>query len=155
MFLLNLLLALAWVAVTGQFTPASFVVGFALSYFVLWLTQRTVGPSPYFGRVSRAVSFVLFFLWKVIQANLRVTAQILSPRPSLRPAVIAIPLDAQTDLEIVFLANLLTLTPGSLSLDVSNDRRVLYLHVIQVGDVDDERQDVKVTIERRLLELLR
>jgi multisubunit Na+/H+ antiporter MnhE subunit len=38
---------------------------------------------------------------------------------------------------------------------VSNDRRVLYLHVIQVGDVDDERQDVKVTIERRLLELLR
>lgn len=155
MFLLNLLLALAWVSLTGQFNPASFLVGFALSYLALWLMQRTMGPSPYFGRVRRTVAFALFFFWEITLANLRVAVQILSPRPSLRPAVIAIPLEAQTDLGIVFLANLLTLTPGTLSLDVSDDRRVLYLHVIQVEDVEEARQGVKASIERRVLELLR
>jgi multicomponent Na+:H+ antiporter subunit E len=155
MFLLNVLLALAWVALTGQFTPTNYLAGFALSYLMLWLAQRTVGPSTYFGRVRRVVGFFLFFLWLVTEANLRVAGQILAPRPNLRPAVIAVPLEAQSDLEVVFLANLLTLTPGSLSLDVSDDRRVLYVHLMQVDDVEQARRQIKADIERRVIEVLR
>lgn len=155
MFLLNVLLALAWVALTGQFTPVNFVAGFGLSYLMLWLAQRAIGPSSYFGRVRHAVSFFFFFLWLVTDANLRVAAQILAPRPNLRPAVIAVPLEVKTDFEIVLLANVLTLTPGSLSLDVSDDRRVLYVHLIQVDDVEQARRQIKDRIERRALEMLR
>lgn len=155
MFLLNVLLALAWVAMTGEFTPANFLVGFVLSYLMLWVAQRSIGPSTYFARVRRTLAFAFFVWWKLTEANLRVAWQVLSPQQSLRPAVIAVPLAGETDLEIVFLANLLTLTPGSLTLDISDDRRVLYVHIMQVEDVEQTRQEIKEGFERRVLELLR
>ncbi len=73
------------------------------------------------------------------------------------PGVVAIPLDARTDVEIALLANLITLTPGSVSLDLSEDRRVLYVHAMYIdgGDVEAYRRSVKDGLERRVLELLR
>ena len=73
------------------------------------------------------------------------------------PGVVAIPLDARTDAEIALLANLITLTPGSVSLDLSEDRRVLYVHAMYIdgGDVEAYRRSVKQGLERRVLELLR
>jgi multicomponent Na+:H+ antiporter subunit E len=73
------------------------------------------------------------------------------------PGVVAIPLDARTDTEITLLANLITLTPGSVSLDLSEDRRVLYVHAMYIdgGDVEAYRRSVKEGLERRVLELLR
>jgi multicomponent Na+:H+ antiporter subunit E len=73
------------------------------------------------------------------------------------PGVIGIPLDARTDAEITLLANLITLTPGSVSLDLSEDRSVLYVHAMYIdgGDVEAYRRSVKEGLERRVLELLR
>ena len=73
------------------------------------------------------------------------------------PGVIGIPLDARTDAEIALLANLITLTPGSVSLDLSDDRTVLYVHAMYIdgGDVVAYRRSVKDGLERRVLELLR
>lgn len=81
----------------------------------------------------------------------------LAPASYVCPGVIAIPLDARTDAEITLLANLITLTPGSVSLDVSDDRRVLYVHAMYIdgGDVEAYRRAVKEGLERRVLELLR
>ncbi len=70
-------------------------------------------------------------------------------------AIVAIPLDAKTDREITLLANLITLTPGTLSLDVSEDRRFLYVHAMFVEDVESFRDSIKNGFERRLLELMR
>lgn len=156
MLLLNVLLALAWVALTGQFTPANFAIGFVLGYLLLWLMQRMAEPSPYFGKARQVLGFALFFLWQMIKANLQVAYSVLTPGYRMRPGVIAIPLDVQTDAEITLLANLITLTPGSLSLDVSSDRRVLYLHSMNLGDdVDRFRREIKTGFERRVLEVLR
>lgn len=73
------------------------------------------------------------------------------------PGVIGIPLDARTDIEIALLANLITLTPGSVTLDLSEDRLVLYVHAMYIdgGDVEAYRRAVKDGLERRVLELLR
>jgi multicomponent Na+:H+ antiporter subunit E len=73
------------------------------------------------------------------------------------PGVVAIPLDARTDVEIALLANLITLTPGSVTLDLSEDRRVLYVHAMYIdgGDVEAYVRSVKEGLERRVLELLR
>ncbi len=81
----------------------------------------------------------------------------LAPASYVCPGVIAIPLDARTDAEITLLANLITLTPGSVSLDLSEDRRVLYVHAMYIdgGDVEAYRRSVKDGLERRVLELLR
>jgi multicomponent Na+:H+ antiporter subunit E len=68
---------------------------------------------------------------------------------------VAVPLDARTDAEIVLLANLITLTPGTLSLDLSDDRTVLYVHAMYLTDPDELRREIKEGFERRVLEVLR
>lgn len=156
MLLLNVLLALAWVALTGQFTPANLALGFALGYVMLWVAQRAGKRQGYFGKVWQVVSFAAFFLWEMVKANLQVTYYILAPHRKMRPGVIAVPLDARTDMEITLLANLITLTPGTLSLDVSADRRVMYIHSMTLGDETDKfRRQIKDGFERRVLEVLR
>lgn len=155
LFLLNTLLALAWIALTGTFTPVNFLFGFVVSFGLLWLTQRLMKPSNYFAKVSQVLGFVLFFLVELILANLRVALVVLSPRPAIRPAVVAIPLDVRSDAEIALLANLLTLTPGTLYLDVSKDRCTMYVHTIFVDDLDQFRRRIKQGFERRVMEILR
>lgn len=153
MFLLNILLALAWTALTGQFDPVNFMSGFVLGYLVLWLVQGVVGPSNYFKKVPQVISFVLFFVGALIRANLRVAYEVITLTHTMRPGVVAVPLELQTDAAITLLANLITLTPGTLSLDVSADRRVLYVHTMYVDDVEQFRREIKEGFERRVMEV--
>lgn len=155
LFLLNVLLALAWLALTAKFSPANLLLGFVVGYLFLWYSQPAMGGARYFAKLRIAVMFVLFFLWELSRANLKVAFDVLTPRHRMVPGVIAIPLDARTDAEITLLANLITLTPGTLSLDVSTDRRVLYVHAMYIDDVDALKREIKQGLERRVLELLR
>lgn len=155
MLLWNISLAFVWAAVTGRFDFSNVVVGMVLGYAVLFVAQPIMGRSNYFKRIQRVVGFAGFYVWELVRANLRVASDVLSPTPRIRPGVLAIPLEAKTDTEITLLANLLTLTPGSVSLDVSSDRRFLYLHAMYIDDVEAYRASVKADIERRVLEVLR
>ena len=155
MFLWNILLALTWAMLSGHFNLANVVVGFIVGYGVLLLAQRVIGMSPYFRRLRRVISFIGFFLWELLLANLRVAYDVVTPPLYARPGVIAIPLEAHTAVEVTLLANLLTLTPGTLSLDVSDDGRVLYIHAMFIDDPESFRRRIKDGLERRLLEVLR
>ena len=154
-FLWNILLAVVWAAITGNFAPGNLVLGFALGFVVLFFARRVTGSTDYARRLVQALGLVAYFLWELLLSNLRVAADVLRPELRLRPGVIAIPLDARTDAEIVLLANLITVTPGSLSLDVSADRQTLYLHVMHFDDAEAVRRKVKDGFERRILAVTR
>jgi multicomponent Na+:H+ antiporter subunit E len=153
----NILLALAWMGMVEDFTPQTMLVGFALGFLILFLTRRVAGGPYYMIKVGQALELLLFTLWELILANLRVAHDVLTPRHYSRPGVIGIPLDARSDAEITLLANLITLTPGTLSLDVSTDRSTLYIHIMYIDNDDLElvRRKIKDGFERRVLELLR
>jgi len=153
MLLLNVLLALAWVALTGQLTPINFVFGFAVGYLLLWLAHRAAGESSYFEKVGQVIRFTGFFIWQLIVANLRVTYEILTPTHTMRPAVVAVPLDVTRPSSITLLANIITLTPGTLSLDVAPNGNVLYVHAMHVQDADAFRQEIKDGFERYIKEI--
>jgi len=153
LFLFNLLLALIWTALTGQFTLLNFIFGFFISYAVLRLLRRPGEPLTYFQRASRALRFALFYLWKLILANLHTAAIVVAPLRTLRPAVIAVPLVIRSDAGITLLSNLITLTPGTLTLDVSDDRRVMYVHVMNMEDIGRLWREIK-ELERRVLEVI-
>ncbi len=155
LFLLNVLLAIAWGALTGKFYPANLSFGFLLGFLFLWLIFRNQEGQKYFSRLPKIVEFTLFFLSELIKANLRVAKIVLTPRPRIHPGVIAVPLDLETDVEITLLTNLLTLTPGTLSLDVSTDQRMLYVHTIDYSDADAFRAQIKDGFERRVMEIMR
>jgi len=151
----NILLALTWAAVTGTFSIGNLLVGFVLGFAILFLIRRIAGIPNYFVEVRKVLSLILFLLWELLLANLRVAWEIVRPRFRMRPGVIAIPLEAQTDFEITSLANLISLTPGSMSLDVSTDRKVLYIHALDVQDPEELIGQIKEGFERRLLDVLR
>jgi multicomponent Na+:H+ antiporter subunit E len=155
MFSLNLLLALTWTLLTGVMRPANFLVGFTLGYLALWLVRDVTGPSIYFDKPRQIVRFAGLFLWELVRANLRVAYEVVTPKLRMRPGIVAIPLDLTSDAAITLLANLITLTPGALSLDVSPDRTVLYVHTMYMHDAEAFRQEIKEGFERRVKELLR
>ncbi len=154
-FLLNVLLAIAWAALNGDFSPEYLVAGFLLGYAILWTFYRALGSDNYLTRVPRVIYFFFYFLWELFQANLRVLVEVITPRIDARPAIVAVPLDITEDTQITLLVQLLTLTPGSLPIDISSDRRVLYIHMMYVDDLDEARESVKQGFEKQIVELFR
>ncbi len=151
----NLALAIAWVGMTGAFNAANFIVGFIVGYVVLLVIQGPLAMGGHLHRVRYAVELLLFFIWELLLANMRVAWDVVTPTHLMRPGVIAVPLDAHDDLEILILANMVSLTPGTLSLDVSDDRTVLYIHAMYLHDRERIIKGIKDGFERRLLEVLR
>lgn len=155
MLLLNILLALAWVVLTSDYSPGNFAVGFFLAYLILRLTQQNQATSRYGRRIQRIVLFVLYFLKEVVVSSLRVAVLVLSPKMDVTPAVVAFPLTVRSEAAITLLGNLITLTPGTLTIDVSTDRKVMYVHTIDGRDVASFRQSIAEGFERRILEIMR
>lgn len=153
--LLNLFLALAWSGLSGQFGPANMLIGLLLGYVVLFIARRAIGPTEYFIKVPLVFAFAAYFLRELLLANLRVAYDVLTPQPRMQPRIIALPLRAHTPAEITALSYLISLTPGTLSLDVSADRKVLYLHAMYARDADAVRHELTNGIERRLLQVMR
>lgn len=151
----NLLLAVLWAALTGNFSAANLVVGLLLGYSVLAFGLRQLpGFAAYTARVPKVIRLAGYVILDLVRSNLRVAYDVLTPRYHMRPGVVGVPLDARSDAEITVLANLITLTPGTLSLDVSTDRRVLYVHVMYLDDEGEALAGIK-ELERRLLEVMR
>ncbi len=149
----NLLLGFAWVVLTGDFSGLNLLAGLTFGYLVLTLIQPQVPAlAGYAQRLPRLVRFVGFFLKELLLANLKVAFDIVTPPWYMKPGVIAMPLKARTEVEIAFVANLISLTPGTLSLDVSDDRRMLYIHAMFLDDEAELRRNL-AELERRALEL--
>ena len=155
LYLINILLALAWTAVTGSFTLANIVFGFVLAGLALFLIREQVGTLGYVDRARKVLALVLLFLYELVLSAIRVAKLVLSPRMDLKPGIFSYPLTVDRDFEIALLANLITLTPGTLSVDLSEDRKLLYVHALDCSDVEQTRQDIAQGFERRILEAFR
>jgi multicomponent Na+:H+ antiporter subunit E len=103
----------------------------------------------------RWLSLLLLFLRELILSALKVAWLVVRPRLRIRPAIIGHPLTLTTDAQITLLANLITLTPGTLSVDVSADRKTLYVHVIDLESKDTLIADIAAGFERKILEATR
>lgn len=152
---INLLLAVVWSALFGAFSRESLLVGFAVGFIALWLVRPLFGRTRYFGKAFDVFGLIGFFLKELVVSSLRIVALALLPQSRLRARIVALPLAARTDLEITLLANLISLTPGSLSLELTDDRETLLVHVMSADDPATVRPQLKNEMERRVLEMLR
>jgi multicomponent Na+:H+ antiporter subunit E len=146
------LLGWLWTALTERFTASNFVLGLAVAHVALRVSR---GERAAIRKTGPALRFAVFFAKEVVVSAVRVAHDVLSPRPRMCPAVVGVPLDVRTDGQITLLAILITLTPGTLALDVSPDRRTLVVHAMFAADADRVRREIKDGFERRILELAR
>ncbi|TLD69160.1 sodium:proton antiporter [Phragmitibacter flavus] len=105
-------------------------------------------------KIPLLLGYSLFYLKELLLANYTVAKLVLTPGMNIRPAMFALPLSCTTDAQILLLANLISMTPGTLSVDVSTDKKTLYIHVIDVDDLDGLRTTLKEQFERRVITLL-
>jgi multicomponent Na+:H+ antiporter subunit E len=101
-------------------------------------------------RLAYLVEFIVFFHWELVLANVRLTRDMLGPLTRLRPGIVAVPLDLTSDAQVTALSNLVTLTPGTLSLDASSDQKVLYVHVANITNIERAIREIKHGFERRI-----
>jgi multicomponent Na+:H+ antiporter subunit E len=153
--LINIVLATSWAAVSGRLDLLNLSVGFGLGFVILLFTHHVVGASDYIRRVRSLLELGGFFLVQLVAANLRVAYDVLTPNYRARPGILAVPLDAKSDVEITVLANLISLTPGTLSLDISDDRSTLFIHTMYLDDLERTRRAIKDGFERRVIEVFR
>jgi multicomponent Na+:H+ antiporter subunit E len=106
-------------------------------------------------KLGAILALCLFMLKEIVLATARVAWEVVTPWRLRNPGIVAVPLDARSDGEITLLANMVTLTPGTLSLDVSEDRRTLFVHAMFGGDPDRVRREIKGSFESRVLRLFR
>lgn len=154
-FLFNLLLAIAWVAVTGSASLLNLLFGFLLGTLALIIIREPFGSRGYLRRTRLVLSLAALFLKELSVSAWKVTLTVLSPDMKLKPGIFAFPLTVTSDFEITLLANLITLTPGTLSVDVSTDRRTLYVHALDCSDPEATTRDIANGFERKIMEAFR
>ena len=155
LFLLNIFLAAGFSAVFGEFSLRVLLSGFAVGYAALWFTKPLYKDTRYFQRLPKVLLLIGYFIKELFVSNLQVLWDVITPKHISRPGIIGIPLDAETNLEIMLVANLISLTPGTLTVDVSDDKKILYVHVMFLEDLEGTRKSIKEGLEKRVLEVTR
>ena len=159
----GLFLAVVWTALVGSLTAAHLLLGFVLGVSISMLVPHLIrgdrhdepGGARKRGFVRRAwavLELILFVMWDLLMSSLRVAKDVIKPTHRMDSAVIAYPLDVKSDLELAVLANLLSMTPGRLTLDHDTEHRRLFIHIMHISnqDVDAEHDRLKRQMERRV-----
>lgn len=152
-FMVNLLIAIIWMFLNDSYTMANFVFGFLIGLLLLFVLRRFMEFDFYFVRVIAFARLVWIFLIEMIKANIDVSKVVLRPKLNNKPGIIAVDTSLETELEISTLAALITLTPGTVSMDFSVDGKTIYVHSIDVDDRDAMVAQIKGSFEKAIKEV--
>ena len=150
--LLSIFFTLIWLAISGGWTFPNALLGLILSVMALTLVRFQLGTPLSVRRPGKIVALLMLFIIELVMSAWRVLVLVLSPRMDVKPGIIIYPLRVTTDFEIALLSNLITLTPGTLTVDVTPDRSRLIIHALNAADPDAIRSDIASGFERRILE---
>lgn len=152
--LLTLLLSLVWALLQGTLSPGMLVFGLILGVLIPWATSAWWPDTPRGFHIGKMAVYIVIVLWDIMVANVEVAWIVLSkPNAKLRPAWVIVPLDLRQPEAISILAGTITLTPGTVSADLSDKGHSLLVHVLHTEDPDAVRDDIKSRYERRLKEI--
>lgn len=156
LLIINLSISLLWPTLNGEYNLRALFSGFLLGFVVLAIVKRSYGRYFFY-----AAGFLAYVLYAILQSNLKlawlVMRAVISPGTSLRPGIVAVPLTITDPFERTLLASVITLTPGTISVDLGqrDGQDVLYVHAVDLHDVDAFRREIKENFEDRILRLHR
>jgi multicomponent Na+:H+ antiporter subunit E len=145
-------LGLVWVAVSGAFTVPNFLLGCIFGAVSLFFIRSHIGPSDLRFRFWPLMSLIGLFLFELMMSAIKVAALVLRRDMNLKPGIFAYETKLSKDSHITLLANLITLTPGTLSVDVSDDKVTLFIHAVDCSNIDATRADIRNGFERKISE---
>ena len=152
--LLTLLLAIIWTLLQNELSAGMMVFGLILGILIPWGTSIWWPDTPKGFRIGRMIPYCALVIWDIIVANIQVAWIVISvPNANLKPAWIVVPLELRQPEAITVLAGTITLTPGTVSADLSDGGHSLLVHVLHTDDPDAVRDDINNRYQRRLKEI--
>lgn len=154
---LAVMLALPWCFLSGGFTVANFLMGMFVGAVTVLLLRPFVPWNPSLVAVSRKIpAFLRYtprFLYELCKANLQVVYLALHPKTPVRPGIIALETRHRSPLGTTLLANSITLTPGTLTMDISEDGKTLYIHTLDISHPEEVREGIRRGLEDYTVEI--
>ncbi len=151
---LTLLLTIVWTLLQNEVTAGMVVFGVILGIIIPWGTSVWWPDTPRGFRLGKMTAYSFLVMWDIVVANVQVAWIVLTvPNPKMKPAWIVIPLELRQPEAITMLAGTITLTPGTVSADLSDEGHSLLVHVLHTDDPDAVRDDIKNRYESRLQEI--
>jgi len=154
-FVTNLIIAGIWMLLQEQLTWESFILGYLVGLVVLFLAVRRLNSPLYMQKVIAAILLIVAFLVEVVRSGVRVSYLLLHPRLPISPGLVAVPLDVRSNEAITIFAGMITMAPGSISVELSDDRAYLYVHALEADDPHKAAAFFKRVFERRIMEVFR
>ncbi|WP_041522820.1 Na+/H+ antiporter subunit E [Gilvimarinus agarilyticus] len=151
--LLSLFMLMLWLLITNSISPGQWILGAILAWGIPYLTQSFWPQSMVLSSPLLATRFVGLVLWDIIIANMQVALLILGPRQKLQPAFMKVPLELKQDFTITLLANTISLTPGTVTVDLQMDEGYLLVHGLHVTDIEAAIAGIKSRYEAPLKEI--
>ncbi|MBD2844580.1 Na+/H+ antiporter subunit E [Paenibacillus sp. IB182496] len=152
---LNLIIAVVWMFLNNEWTAVQLIVGYALGALIMLALRRFFNHDFYLRRVWAFLLLLVLFLRELIMSNISVIRELLRPKLAIRPGIFAYDTELRGDWEITALACLITLTPGTLTLEVSPDQRTLYIHAMDIADAEELSAQIRSTFEKAIKEVTR
>lgn len=136
-----------WVLLWGGPSVADIAGGVVASAVLLTLFPDTAPRRRYTVRPVAAVRFAVFFLVKLVEANLVLAWEIITPWNKIREGIVAVPIRHCGPGVVTAIANSISLTPGTLTLEVDPEHELLYVHVLHLRDLEAVRHDLLRFVE--------
>lgn len=152
---MTVVLIVTWMLLHSSVEPAHWLLAVILGLVVPLFTQRFWPEPVRFGDVIRVTRFVALVLWDIVVANITIAPVILGPRSAIKPGFVWVPVDLDDDFALTALASTISLTPGTVSAEVSMDRRYLLVHALIVEDEDELIDTIKRRYETPIKEIFR
>ncbi|TDL76782.1 Na+/H+ antiporter subunit E [Rhodococcus qingshengii] len=153
--LLNMVLAFLWMFIKVSYDPISFLKGYIFGLLVIFVLRRYFHSRFYLFRLWSFIKLIFIFIKELILSNVAIVKIVLKPTLDMRPAIFAMDTELTKDWQITLLSSLITLTPGTLVIDVSEDNKTLFIHAMNIGEVEDEIISIKNSFEKAILEVSR
>lgn len=152
---LVVILALGWAGITGNFSGLNLLFGGLIGGGAILILRYSIHQQGALGKTGKVLSLIGLFLYELVVSAVRVALVVLHPnlKSVVKPAIIAVPLSVKSDAEITLLANMITLTPGTLTVDVAADRSVLYVHALAMESDTALIADIANGFEARIKEV--
>lgn len=151
--LLNVVLALTWMFLTTSDTSASFIIGYLIGAIILYLFRRFFTTRFYLHKVVAVLLLLGVFIRELLIANFDVFKTITRPKLELKPGIFTYDTELKSDWQITLLSCLITLTPGTLVLDISSDNKTLFIHALNISEIPEMQTSIKNSFERLILEV--
>ncbi|QQD85949.1 MULTISPECIES: Na+/H+ antiporter subunit E [Jeotgalicoccus] len=151
--LVNIILAFLWMFMNADMSVGTFVTGYLIGLVAVYLFRNFLPGRFYLRRLYLMIKLLFIFIIELVKANIDVVKIVMSPKIDIHPGFYAYPSDLEEEWEVALLSTLITLTPGTVVVAISDDYSIIYIHGLDMDDADEEIDNIKAAFENVIKEV--